>query len=120
MLVSAAYLFSRPVIGLFITDPKVLELAQTLLHIILWSTVVFGCATVISSVMRSSGTVLIPTAISILCLALIEVPAAWFLSRRIGINGIWYAYPIAFISMLVLQLIYYKAVWMKKPKERLI
>ncbi len=36
------YLFSRHVLGLFITDPPVIELAQTLLHIMLWSSVVFG------------------------------------------------------------------------------
>jgi Na+-driven multidrug efflux pump len=40
--VIAGYLFSRHVIGLFITDPAVVDLAQTLLHIMLWSSVIMG------------------------------------------------------------------------------
>lgn len=119
-MVAVAYLFSRPVIGWFITDEPVREMAQNLLHIILWSTLIFGCATLVAAVMRASGTVLIPTAISILCLTFVEVPVAWWLSRRMGIDGIWWAYPIAFTAMLVLQIVYYRTVWMKRPKERLI
>ncbi len=40
------YLFSRTLMGFFITDPAVLELAQGLLHIVLWSSVLFGMSTV--------------------------------------------------------------------------
>ena len=61
-LVTVAYLFSRAVIGFFITSAPVLELAQNLLHIMLWSSVVFGMASVLSGVMRASGAVLAPTA----------------------------------------------------------
>jgi len=44
-LVALAYLFARPIMGLFITDPAVLNLAPRLLHIVLWSSVPFGMAT---------------------------------------------------------------------------
>ncbi len=50
------YLFSRVLLGLFITDSAVLELAQGLLRIVLWSLVPFGMATVFSGIMRASGT----------------------------------------------------------------
>ena len=53
-MVAVAYLFSRPVIGWFITDEPVREMAQNLLHIILWSTLIFGCATLVAAVMRAS------------------------------------------------------------------
>jgi hypothetical protein len=42
---------------MFITDPSVIAMTQRLLHIVLWSTVLFGLAVVFSSMMRSSGTV---------------------------------------------------------------
>jgi hypothetical protein len=32
--------------------------------------------------MVSSGAVVVPTAISVLCIALVEVPSAWLLSHR--------------------------------------
>ena len=36
-LVLLAYLFSQHLVALFITEPPVIELAETLLHIVLWS-----------------------------------------------------------------------------------
>lgn len=119
-LVVIGYLFSRRLMGFFITSEPVIELAQTLLHIMLWGTVVFGMASVLSGIMRASGSVLVPTAISIICIALVEVPVAWFTSQRIGINGIWIAYPVTFMAMLGLQTAYYRLVWKKKKISRLI
>jgi putative MATE family efflux protein len=119
-LVLAGYLFSRHLVGAFVTSAPVLEIAQTLLHIMLWSSVVFGFSSVLSGVMRSSGAVLVPTAISVLCIMLIEVPSAWLLSRHFGLNGVWMAYPITFASMLALQASYYRLVWRGKKIERLV
>jgi Na+-driven multidrug efflux pump len=94
-LVALAYLLSRIIMGLFFVDAGVLELAQRLLHIVLWSSVPFGMATVFSAIMRSSGTVWVPLSIQIFAIAAIEVPSAILLSHLFGIDGIWAAYPIA-------------------------
>ncbi|AYQ29403.1 MULTISPECIES: MATE family efflux transporter [unclassified Polaromonas] len=120
VLVLLGYLFSRHLMGFFITSEPVIELSQTLLHIMLWSSVVFGMQGVVSGVMRASGTVWVPMGISIFCIALIEVPVAWFMSHRIGINGIWMAYPVTFVAMLGLQTAYYRLVWRKRAIKRLI
>ena len=119
-LVLLGYLFSRALMGVFITSPPVIDVAQTLLHISLWSMVVFGMASVLSGVMRASGAVLVPTGIAIACIALVEIPAALLLSQRFGLNGVWMAYPINFVAMLLLQTAYYRLVWRKKPIRRLV
>ncbi|HKS21046.1 MAG TPA: MATE family efflux transporter [Bradyrhizobium sp.] len=119
-LAALGYLLSRPLMALFITDAAVLELAQGLLHIVLWSTVLFGMATVFSGAMRSSGTVWAPLLISAFAILAVEVPAAIILSRRIGIEGVWAAYPIAFCTMFLLQMSYYLLVWRKRAVARLI
>ncbi len=119
-LATIAYLFSRILMSFFITDGAVLELAQGLLHIVLWSTVVFGMATVFSGAMRASGTVWMPLLISMFAITAIEVPAAIVLSRMIGIQGVWIAYPITFCAMFVLQMGYYLLVWRKRAVRRLI
>jgi putative MATE family efflux protein len=119
-LVLIAYLFSRHLVSLFITSAPVVELAQSLLHIMLWSCVVYGFASVLSGVMRASGAVLVPTGIAIFCIVAIELPSAYTLSRHFGLDGVWMAYPIAFISMLVLQASYYRLVWRKRRIERLV
>ena len=119
-LVVLGYVLSRHLMALFITSEPVLDLAQQLLHIMLWSSLVFGCASVLSGVMRASGAVLVPTAISIFCILAIEVPSAWGLSHRWGLEGVWMAYPITFAAMLALQTLYYKLVWKKRKIVRLV
>jgi putative MATE family efflux protein len=119
-LVLLGYIFSRYIVALFITSEHVIEMAQTLLHIMLWSIIVYGFAATVGGIMRASGTVLVPMTISIFCIAAIELPAAYLLSDRFGLNGVWMAYPITFVSMLVMQTIYYRVVWMKKKIERLV
>ena len=119
-LVVLGYLFSRQMMRLFITSEPVIELAQGLLHIMLWSSLVFGCASLLSGVMRASGAVLVPTGISIFCVLAIEVPSAWVLSHARGISGVWMAYPITFVAMLALQTAYYTLVWKKKKIVRMV
>ncbi len=120
MLVLIAYLFSRQFISVFITKPEVVDIAQTLLHIMLWSSVVFGFSSVLSGVMRASGSVLVPTGISIFCIVAVEVPAAYLLSAHFGLNGVWMAYPITFLAMLALQTAYFQLVWKHRKIERLV
>jgi putative MATE family efflux protein len=116
--VAFAYVFSRSLLSFFITSPEVVDLAQSLLQITLWSYIVLGIAAVFISVMEASGTVLVPTLISILAIVFVEVPVAWWLSNRIGINGIWYAYPIAFVTMLVLQAGFFRFGWKHREPVR--
>ena len=119
-LVALGYLFSRALMRLFIVDPAVLELAQRSLHIALWGSVPFGMATVFSGAMRASGTVWMPLSISIFVVAVIEVPCAILLSRAIGLDGVWTAYPVTFSAMLLLQMTYYLLVWRRRTVRRLI
>jgi putative MATE family efflux protein len=119
-LVALAYLFSGAIMGLFINDPAVLALSQHLLRIVLWSSVLFGMATTFSGMMRASGTVFAPLALSTLAIAAIEIPSALLLSRAFGLEGVWMAYPICFGSMFLLQMSYYMLVWRRQKIQRLI
>ncbi len=112
--VIAIYLFSHTIIGMFINRPEVIELTQHLLQIVLWSVVVFGMSVVFSGVMRSSGAVLAPTAISILAILAVEVPTAWLLSAQIGVDGVYIAYPATFCAMMLIQAGYFTLVWRKR------
>jgi putative MATE family efflux protein len=121
-LLLLCYLFARPLIGLFTHSPEATHIALNLLRIVLWSALIFGCAAVTSGVMRSSGTVMIPTLLSISAILLVEIPSAWLLSQKLGfgINGVWMAYPITFVTMLILQATYYRLVWRKKKIQKLV
>jgi len=120
VLVAICYIFAWNILGWFIVDPHTLALAHALLFITLWAYVLFGNTAVLSGVMRSSGDVVAPTAISIFSICGVEVPAAYILMQHIGINGVWMGYPIAFCTGLLLQFTYYSLVWKKKKHTRLV
>ena len=119
-LVALIYLVPRAVLGIFITDAAVLDLARGLLDVALWSSVPFGLATVFSGAMRAAGVALTPMLLSIFAIVAIELPAAVILSRTFGLQGVWAAYPIVFCAMLVLQMGYYLLVWRKRAIQRLV
>jgi Na+-driven multidrug efflux pump len=118
-LLLLGYLFARHIIGMFTTHRETTDIALRLLHIVLWSTLVFGAASVIAGVMRASGTVMMPVLLSISAILLVELPVAIVLSQRIGLDGVWMSWPCAFIAMLVFQSTYYRLVWRKKKIERI-
>ena len=119
-LVALIYLAPRAVLGIFITDGAVLDLAKELLYIALWSSVPFGLATTFSGAMRAAGVALTPMLLSIFAIVAIELPSAIILSRMIGLEGVWAAYPIVFCAMFGLQIGYYLLVWRKRAIRRLI
>lgn len=118
-LVALIYVMPRAVLGIFITDGAVLDLAKGLLTIALWSSVPFGLATTFSGAMRAAGVALTPMLLSIFAIVAIELPSAVVLSRTIGLEGVWAAYPIVFCAMFVLQMGYYLMVWRKRAIRRL-
>ncbi len=119
-LVALAYLFSKYLMALFITDPEVVALGQQLLFIVLWSIIFFGASSIFASIMRASGTVTVPMLINIVVILAIEVPCAYLFSQWWGLKGVWYAYALAFVCLCMLQGLYYQLVWKKKTVIALI
>ncbi|PWB13809.1 MATE family efflux transporter [Acinetobacter sp. AM] len=120
LLVVLGYLFSKYLMALFITDHAVVELGQQLLFIVLWSILFFGASAIFASIMRASGTVTVPMIINIVAIIAIEVPCAYLFSDWWGLQGIWYAYALAFVCLCVMQGLYYQFVWKKKTIQILI
>jgi putative MATE family efflux protein len=119
-LVLLGYALSHWLLALFLTQPLVLAQAEHLLHIMLWSLLLFGFQSVVGGIMRASGVVMVPVAISIFCIVGIEVPAAYLLSARYGLEGVWMAFPVAYLAMLILQSSYHRLVWRFRTIERLV
>ncbi len=119
-LVLLGYALSHWLLGLFITQEEVRMQAEGLLHIMLWSLLLFGFQAVVGGIMRASGVVLVPVAISVACILLVQLPVAYVLDARFGLDGIWMGFPVAYAAMLCLQTAYYKGVWRYKKLERLV
>lgn len=119
-LVLLGYVFSAHIVGLFTTDAAVIDLARNLLRVMLWSLLVFGTTGALTGVMRSSGSVLVPTLISIGSILVVQLPVAHWLDAHWGLQGVWYAYPAVFVAALALQGAYFQWFWRRRPIRRLV
>ncbi|MGE7272427.1 MATE family efflux transporter [Brevibacillus panacihumi] len=122
VLVILVYLFSRPILGVFLDNAEAVDIAQSLILISFWSYLILGHTMALSATMRASGTVMWPTIFTIGCIWLIQVPVAYSLSHftSLGIQGVWLAYPIAFLVNLLAQSTYYRLFWKKKALQALL
>jgi putative MATE family efflux protein len=113
-------LLARKAAGLFVTDAAVVNLAASVLHIMVMSSVLFGMASVFSGIMRAAGTVRVPTLISLGCLALLVFPLGWLFDSTLGLRWIWLAYPATYGTGLLLQAAYFHFVWKRRPIRSLV
>jgi putative MATE family efflux protein len=118
--VALAYAMAPTVLGWFLTDASVIALALHLLRLVAWTMLLRGATMVLGGVMRASGTVWVPTGLGVFGIVCIELPLAWLLDAQVGMAGIWWAYVITFVSMLVLQTGFYRLVWRHRKVDRLI
>jgi putative MATE family efflux protein len=107
-------------VALFTADAEVIEIGAGALRIAVWGSVAFGLASVFSGVMRSAGTVRVPTAISLGCLAFLLFPLAWAFQQALGVRGVWASYPVTYVIALVLQGLYFYGWWRGRPIQRLV
>ncbi|WP_342048754.1 MATE family efflux transporter [Bacillus sp. OTU530] len=122
ILILILYLIPNPILGIFLDNSDTINLAKDLIIISFWSYVILGHTQAISATMRATGTVLWPTIFTVTSILLIEIPAAYSLSHftTLGINGIWLAYPIAFIVNFLAQSTFHQFFWKKKSLKTLI
>ncbi|MED4205405.1 MATE family efflux transporter [Neobacillus mesonae] len=122
ILILILYLLPKPILGIFLDNTETMNIAKTLILISFWSYVILGHTQAISATMRATGTVLWPTIFTIISILLIQVPAAYFLSQftALGLNGVWLAYPIAFIVNFLAQSSYHQFFWKKKSLKALL
>jgi putative MATE family efflux protein len=119
-IIGGCYIFAWNILGWFITDQSTLIIAHRLLMIVLWSYLLFGNSAVLSGLMRGSGSVTWPTINGIFAILCVELPVAYLLMHRVGLDGVWLGYPVAYCVVLALQFGYYEFVWKRKTHERLV
>lgn len=104
-------LFSTTVLSWFVVDPVTLSISRHALLMTLWGYLFIGISDVLAGVMRSTGTVVWPTAITISGIWLVQLPVAYLLSHAIGLEGVWLGYPAGFAAALLAQATYYGLIW---------
>ena len=100
-------LFPSQLMGLFTKDTSVIAIGRQYLIIVSAFYIIFSAMFSISGVMRGAGDTLIPMFITLFALWFIRIPAAWLLSRHLGVIGIWWAVPMGMFTGFLLSFLYY-------------
>ena len=107
-LAGAIFLFDRHALGLFLTDPEAMRIAQHLNPIVIASFTFFGISMVLSGVVRATGAVVPPLVILFVSLWLVRIPFAWALIPRWQADAIWWSFPLASVLAALLSTAYYR------------
>lgn len=101
--------FREQLMGLFTSDLEVIRIGARYLLIVSGFYIFFSSMFVIGGVMRGAGATLIPMFITLFSLWIIRIPIAAVLSKYIGVDGIWWAIPIAWFMGMILSFLYYRS-----------
>ncbi len=85
------YCFAPWMIGLLSPEPAIRELGTTILRIEAFAEPFYGASIVASGVFRGAGDTLAPSCMSLVSMWVVRLPLAAFLSRRMGLRGVWIA-----------------------------
>ncbi len=100
-------IFKDPLMRLFTNDLAVIEIGAEYLIIVSTFYLIFSSMFVFGAIMRGAGDTIVPMFITLFALWGIRIPVAVFLSKHIGVTGIWWAIPIGWAIGLLLSAIYY-------------
>ncbi len=92
------FLAAEPIIGVFTTDPQVVDVGARFMRIGALTFGGIGVMRAYSGGFRGVGKTLVAAAIAVLMLGIIRIPIAWFLSRAMGPDGIWTAFAISNVA----------------------
>ncbi|MCZ8515974.1 MATE family efflux transporter [Paenibacillus filicis] len=107
VLVGLIYLFNRQTLSLFLKDESALAIGMTVNHITLWSFILFGITFVLTGVIRSTGSVIVPLGITFVILWCVRTPLAYYLGQYYGLHALWWSFPISFMVNLLIISSYY-------------
>jgi putative MATE family efflux protein len=102
------YLFAGRFLFAFCDNNDVIKAGTEYLYIVGAFYIVFSFMHILNGILLGNGKSLISMIATIVSFCLLQVPAAWFLSKYIGVTGIWIAAPAGWIGGFLIRLICYK------------
>ena len=114
---AAVYLFGNEMMRIFTKDIDVVAIGKEYLLIIGGFFIVHGALNVYNGALRGAGDTLFPMITSLVCLWLIRIPLAHYLSSWLGRIGIWWAIGISITIGLIVTFVYYKIGFWKRRRR---
>ncbi len=110
------FFFGENIMGAFTQEANVIKIGVEYLTIVSSFYVVFSTMFVFAGVLRGAGDTLIPMFITLFALWIIRIPLSYILSKtELGVNGIWWGVPMAWVIGMSFTFLYYlTGRWKKK------
>lgn len=106
-ITSIALLLAEPLMRLFTNDPEVISIGMDYLYVVSPFYIVFTTMFTIGGVMRGAGDTMIPMLITFIALWVVRIPLCYYLSLDMGVIGIWWGIPGAWLAGALLSFLYY-------------
>lgn len=100
--------FATPLMQAFTSDAEVVKIGANYLVIVCTFYLFFAMMFAFTGVLRGAGDTIVPMFITLFSLWIIRIPLAVFLSSKYGIEGIWWAIPIAWGLGMIASYLYYR------------
>lgn len=119
VLVSIVILiFGKNLMGIFTNDYEVISIGYGYLTIVGSFYIVFSSMFITQGVLRGAGDTLIPMFFTLFALWILRIPFSYFFSRPsmgLGVYGIWWGIPLAWVFGFTASYLYYRTgKWKKK------
>jgi len=109
IVISASiYLFANKFILVFCDNDEVVKAGVEYLYIVSAFYFIFSFMHILNGILLGNGRSHISMISTIVSFCLLQVPTAYFLSKSIGVIGIWIAAPVGWIGGFLIRLICYK------------
>lgn len=101
-------LFDRPLLGLFLgADSPAMPIAEHITAVATWGFILFGMTMVYFGVVRANGAVIGPLIILAISMYPVRIGFALALEPMLGVDAIWWSFPIGSAANVVLAALYY-------------
>ena len=104
------WFWAEKVVGVFNTEPSLVEIASTFLRIEIVSYMVFGLVMVLTQCLNGIGDTMIPMVTTLVTMWGVQVPLAYFLPRvtNLGVYGVRWGIVTAIVMRAVIYATYFK------------
>ena len=110
-------LFPDKLLLLFNASDDMIQIGKIALRTISLSFIFAGFCIIVGSVFQALGNGMYSLIISFARQIIIILPAAYILSNTIGLNGVWFAIPLAEIGSVALTILFFKRIYNEKIKH---
>lgn len=108
VIVGLVFIFPDKLVGLFTPSTDILKYTMGYIYISMPSLIFLSVMFALNGVINGAGKTFILMVFSFINLIAIRSPLAYFLSKQMGINGVWTAAAITCLFSMIFSISYYK------------